>query len=86
MYTIGYKYESGRDSDYLFYNYSYFEPCTTWPGGLVVSVSGYKTRGRVGTYFQCVFSSFFNILMLNYFILVKAIIKMTEMVNPGLFV
>ena len=70
-----YKYDSGRDSDCLFYIFGYFEPRTTQSRGLVASVSTYDTRGprptpMVGMYFQsvCFSSSLFSILMLNYFI------------------
>ena len=45
MYTIGYKYESGRDSDCLSYMYGYFELRTTRPPGVVVSVPNYEARG-----------------------------------------
>ena len=51
----------------------YLKPRTTWPRGLVVSVSGFKTRGPgsipvCAPTFSVFFLSFFNILMLNCFI------------------
>ena len=60
----------------LFHLNGYLNPHTTWPRGLVVSVSGYETRepGSIpgcAPIFSVFFPSFFSILMLNCFILLK---------------
>ena len=56
----------------LYYLYGYLETRSTWPRGLVVSVSGYEARGpgsipRCMPSFQCFFFSFLiNILGSGY--------------------
>ena len=64
VYTLGYKYESGSDSEWLSYMYGYFEPRTTRPPGLVVSVANNGARGpgsipEWAPNINCVFSSSF---------------------------
>ena len=57
---------------------------SSWPSGL--RSQRIWIDSRVRKYFQCVFSFFFSILMLNCFKLVKWHHQIDEMVIPGLFI
>ena len=58
----GYKYESGRNSDYMFYMYDYCESHTPWPRGLYVAVSISKTHvdSWMGSYYSGGFLHFLS--------------------------
>ena len=47
--------------------YSYFERRTTWPRGLVVSVSGYETRGPGSIPDANIFSACFFFFLFSHF-------------------